>query len=68
MGCKDAALPEFLREKSYSQLPYLRKEHQKTIQRQFLPLQSTCSPLAWKTDKSKNIKFIQSLPYNQYKP
>ena len=44
---KDAVLPESLA-KSYSQLSYLRTEHQKTIERQSLPLQSTCSPLAWK--------------------
>ena len=31
--------------KSFSQLPYLRTEHQKAMQRQSLPLQSTCSPL-----------------------
>ena len=48
MGCSDAVLLEPLLKKSYSQLPYLRAEHQKTIQRQSLPLQSTRSPLAWK--------------------
>ena len=48
MGCKDAVLPESLLKKSYNYLPYLRAEHQKAIQRQSLPLQSTCSPLAWK--------------------
>ena len=48
MGCKDAVLLESLLKKSYNQLPYLRTEHQKSIQRQSLPPQSTCSPLAWK--------------------
>ena len=38
----------FAARKSFNQLPYLRAEHQETIQRQSLPLQSTCSPFAWK--------------------
>ena len=50
MGCKDAILPEsLLKNHTVNCLTYeLRAEHQKTIQRQSLPLQSTCSPLAWK--------------------
>ena len=48
MGCKDAILPETLfRNLSINCLTY-EKNTKKNIQRQSLPLQSTCSPLAWK--------------------
>ena len=55
-------------QKIYSQLPYLRTEHQKTIQRQSLPLQSTWSRFArkwleaWRRKLSKlfNHFFINS--------
>ena len=47
MGCKDVVLPESrLRIPSINCLTY--EQNTKKIQRQSLPLQGTCSPLAWK--------------------
>ena len=64
IGCKDAVLPEHFLKKSYSQLSYLRAEHQTTIKRRSLPLQSTCYPLAWKwKTRKRNIKIIQAISY-----
>ena len=62
MGCKDAVLPEyFLRNPSVNCLTY-EQNTKKNIQRQSLPLQSTCSTLAWKWEtRGRNLKVIQSL-------
>ena len=48
MGCKDAVLYEsLLRNPSVNCLTY-EQNTKKNLQKQSLPLQSTCSPLAWK--------------------
>ena len=48
MGCKDAVLLESpIKNYTVNCLTY-EQNTQKTIQRQSLPLQSSCSPLAWK--------------------
>ena len=48
MGCKDSVLPEpLLKNQNLNCLTY-EQNTKKTIQRQSLPLQSSCSSLAWK--------------------
>ena len=48
MGCKDAVLPESLMKNLTVNCLTYEQNTKKTIQRLSLPLQSTCSPLAWK--------------------
>ena len=48
MGCKDSVLPEpLLKNQNVNCLTY-EQNMKKTIQRQSLPLHSTCFSLAWK--------------------
>ena len=63
MGCKASVLPEPLLKTPKCELLYLRTEHQRTIQIESLPLQSSCSPLAgkWETRRG-NIQNFQPLP------
>ena len=63
MGCKDSVLPEPpLKKEKMNCLTY-EQNTKKTIQRQSLPLQSTCSLFAWKWEtQRRNIQNFQTFP------